>query len=113
MKKQNYLITLIALSITATLLYSYRLTFKRRRPGKDMMDIHALWGTSVHGKTGFFNDEATLDLAHPIDRLRVWHANGYQLKVYEPNYIIHGQNRIFNENMEFKLLDNGELKQMT
>lgn len=109
MKKQNYVITLIALCITATLLYSYRLTFQNRWPGKQMVDVHALWGTSVLGKTGNFNDKAILELAHPIDRLRVYHENGYQLKVYEPNYIIHGQKRLINEDMDFEIQTDGTL----
>ena len=109
MKKQH-LVTLIALVITGSLVYAYQITFKRRWPGKHGMDIHALWGTSILGKTGLFNDEATLKLTHPVDRLRVWHANGYQLKVYEPNYIIHGNKRAINEDVAYEVQDNGELK---
>jgi len=110
--RKEYLVTLIALIITGSLVYAYQITFKHRWPGKHAMDIHALWGTSVLGKTGLFNDKATLNLTHPTDRLRVWDKNGYQLKVYEPNYIIHGNKRAINKNTTFEVQNNGQLKEI-
>jgi hypothetical protein len=108
---KNLLIPIIALIITSSLLYAYQLKFKRRWPGKHGMDIHALWGTSILGRTGSFNDEATLLLSHPIDRIRVWHDNGYQLKVYDPPNLRNNFNRSFiNEDMNFEVQDDGELR---
>ncbi|MEX0671973.1 MAG: hypothetical protein WD068_01310 [Candidatus Babeliales bacterium] len=111
MNKQQFLVACVALSITVSLLCVYHISFQRRWPGKHSMNIDALWGTSRLGQTGYFNDNAVLELNQPIDRLRITHENGYQLKVYDQpqfTYML-GQPHI-NNGRNFELLDNGELR---